>query len=169
MAVVEGAVFDENVSGICFQRDCVVPIIDGPGAEDEVVGIDCVTAVCVLGADSRDGVVHVDTFEKHVFGPHYIHGPHLTADEADAGKDGVGCVVHTESVRPVWVVGDSGCEFIPNNTVPVEGSVAVTVHCKSVAAENPGGGLVLISCGEAMVEPISRIGAPLLLLFFTAT
>lgn len=48
-------------------------------------------------------------------------------------------------MRSAWVVGDSRCEFIPNDTITIQCSVAVAVYCEPITTEDPGGRLVLIT------------------------
>ena len=89
------------------------------------------------------------------------HGPHLTLHEAQAGEDGVGGIGDGEGVRAARVVALAADEVVPGLAVAVEGAVGVAEEGDVVAAEEPGGGLVLVAHGEGVGEPVLDVSVPL--------
>lgn len=60
------------------------------------------------------------------------------------------------------IVGAVADEIVPCLTVAVEGpGERCAVECEVVAADQPGGGLVLVAYGEGGGEPVGDVCGPL--------
>lgn len=118
-AGVEVAVFDEDVRTVGFRADGIVPIVDSPSTEGNVIRVNSVSAVGVEGgkveADLLFGVGRVDIYplEKDVLGMDDSHGPHLALHEADRVEDAVLRSRDGDLVWPAWVVVGAVDEVVP--------------------------------------------------------
>lgn len=129
--------------------------------EGNVGSVDSVGAIRIeILSTVHVGAVDVDILQEDFARMYERHGPHLRLQEVDALDDGVGEASESDLMRPAWIIADTSEPVVPDLPVAVESADTAAMNMDLVAAEDEGGGLILISHRHGVFKPVRDVVAP---------